>query len=701
MGPLAAATAALAAAALSLAPPPATAAVRAPRATAAKPPAGYTPIKTGPGMCLDDTGGIGRSGQPVQVWKCLGNVNQAWRAEPDGTIRNADGYCLGTGTAANHYAGTGNGTRVVLVSCSASALGSYWTVSAVAPQIVNKYATAALDNRYNVQHDGNSVELWDPSDGSPQAKEWTAVPSGGGAPVVTPGKAPALHVDHANMVTAAGQVFVPRGFTLSTLEFSQPYLDAAGAYTSVLAETEAEIDAAAGAWHGNIVRLQVEQDTLVQDEAAGDDSYLDLIRSVVSDAKAKGLVVVLNAQTEQVGLEPLPTQATVEFWHLLQPYYGSDRSVIIDVFNEPRPLTGTTVAQYMSLWRNGGEYQGVSYLGHEQLAKTLRDGGYASNTLWVEPPGNDGLAGLTQSAAVPASSSPSAGPSQPAVSVRQSLALAGVEREAALKATADPVTFLLSGVSNVSYSFHHPTVLGTARTPANWDAQFGDLGRAVRRPGQGARAVGRRRRVGNPGRVHRLPCRQWRQRPVLERRPDRGAALPHLPAAAGRGHDGVDAERRRARHRHHRWVGPGYLHHHRHHGPLARVRERHPGGRPGGAADGVVRPAGGLAFPRPGTAQLESPELKKEAKLPATAVTTKIAHISSATSTIFPAALTGLVSDEETDSSCTAVKKTESPKPLMPPPFLPLSNTQIRTEPTARTTSVAATAMMRRATSRR
>ena len=49
--------------------------------------------------------------------------------------------------------------------------------------------------------------------------------------------------------------------------------------------------------------------------------------------------------------------------------------------------------------------------------------------------------------------------------------------------------------------------------------------------------------------------------------------------------------------------------------------------------------------------QLESPELKKDAKLPAIAVTTKIAHASSATSMTFPTAVTGLVIDDDTDSS--------------------------------------------------
>lgn len=437
-------------------------------AALAGPPAGYAPISTGQGMCLDDTDGIGRDGQPVQLFHCLGNREQAWQAEPDGTIRNANGYCLGTGSAANRYAATANGTRLVMVDCSRSYRGSYWTISPADHQIVNKYAAAAMDNRGDGQRDGNQVRLWDAAAAGSRSRDWTVVPSGGGAPVVTPGDPPDLHVDRANMVTAAGQVFVPRGFTLSTLQYTQPYLDGDDAYSSVLLETEAQIDAIAGAWHGNIVRLQIEQDDLVRREAVGDHSYLNLIRAAVSYAQAKGLVVVLNAQTEPSGErfsqnEPLPTMETVEFWQVLQPYYGNDASVIIDVFNEPRPMAGTSVQQYMKLWKDGGRYQGTTYLGHQRLAETLRAGGYATNMLWVEPPGNAGLAGLQP----PASTSAGA--------ARRPSGSARVQSEAALKAIADPRVFLLNGVPDVSYSFHHPTVLGVPRTQANWDAQFGDL----------------------------------------------------------------------------------------------------------------------------------------------------------------------------------------------------------------------------------
>src|ERR1700722_2342959 len=99
-------------AAPGLAAPPAPAVASA--LAGAEPLAGYTPISTGQGMCLDATGGLGRDGQPVQLNNCLGDREQAWQAEPDGTIRNANGYCLGTGSAANRHPGSTNGTPLVM-----------------------------------------------------------------------------------------------------------------------------------------------------------------------------------------------------------------------------------------------------------------------------------------------------------------------------------------------------------------------------------------------------------------------------------------------------------------------------------------------------------------------------------------------------------------------------------------------------------
>jgi hypothetical protein len=76
--------------------------------------------------------------------------------------------------------------------------------------------------------------------------------------------------------------------------------------------------------------------------------------------------------------------------------------------------------------------------------------------------------------------------------------------------------------------------------------------------------------------------------------------------------------------------------------------------------------------------------VKNDAKLPASAVTTKMAHASRSTSTTFPAVVTGFFSDDETVRSCTPVKKTASPNPWMSPPFLPFSKRIHRDRPGGR-----------------
>jgi hypothetical protein len=99
--------------------------------------------------------------------------------------------------------------------------------------------------------------------------------------------------------------------------------------------------------------------------------------------------------------------------------------------------------------------------------------------------------------------------------------------------------------------------------------------------------------------------------------------------------------------------------------------------------------------------QLASPELKNVAKLPATAVTTKMAHASRHTSITFPAGVSGLVILDEMVSNCTEQKKAASPSPWMSPPFRPFSNTHMRTVPTAKTAIDMRNAISRRANSRR
>src|SRR5213082_720367 len=96
-----------------------------------------------------------------------------------------------------------------------------------------------------------------------------------------------------------------------------------------------------------------------------------------------------------------------------------------------------------------------------------------------------------------------------------------------------------------------------------------------------------------------------------------------------------------------------------------------------------------------------SPLMKKEANEPATAVTTKTAQHSRATSTIWPACVTGFLKEEETVTICAVEKKNASPNPWMLLPFSPLSYDHIRVAQTASTIAERQKAMITRASSRR
>jgi hypothetical protein len=107
-----------------------------------------------------------------------------------------------------------------------------------------------------------------------------------------------------------------------------------------------------------------------QHDPAADESY--------------GMVVVLNAQTQDVGKEPGPTHATQAFWHALTGVYGNDPQVAIDLFNEPRINTGA-VASTWQIWQRGGTYRGASYLGMQNLSDAIR-ADHATNLIWIEGP---------------------------------------------------------------------------------------------------------------------------------------------------------------------------------------------------------------------------------------------------------------------------------------------------------------------------
>ncbi|HEV2412723.1 MAG TPA: cellulase family glycosylhydrolase [Candidatus Saccharimonadales bacterium] len=180
-----------------------------------------------------------------------------------------------------------------------------------------------------------------------------------------------------------GKVYTPYGITISGLSSAD--------YQRYTVYDDSEIIATADNWCSNTVRFQVAQDNLVG--PTGDtysSAFMNAINSEVKLAEKLGLVVVLNAQTETVGHETGPTQATVRFWDDIVNLYGKDPRVVLDLFNEPRiysangPLVGNP-GRVWQLWQDGGTYHGVTYVGMQTLLSNVRSEG-ATNLVWVEGP---------------------------------------------------------------------------------------------------------------------------------------------------------------------------------------------------------------------------------------------------------------------------------------------------------------------------
>ncbi|MFB8236006.1 RICIN domain-containing protein [Kitasatospora purpeofusca] len=118
------------------------------------PPAGPTGRITGyVNKCLDVRGGSSNNGTPIQMWDCLGNVNQNWRIASDGTIR-AVGKCLDV-----QGGRTGNGTPVQIYDCNGTG-AQQWRVRSDGA-IVNPQSGRVLDVRGYDTANGALVQIYD------------------------------------------------------------------------------------------------------------------------------------------------------------------------------------------------------------------------------------------------------------------------------------------------------------------------------------------------------------------------------------------------------------------------------------------------------------------------------------------------------------------------------------------------------------
>jgi hypothetical protein len=201
------------------------------------------------------------------------------------------------------------------------------------------------------------------------------------------------------------------------------------------ARVTAQMRAIKGAWHGNVVRIQIAQDEYL-DGGDGWSAHVfrDKVTAAIAYAESLGLAVVINDTTEatggiNAGNEPGPTARTLAFWRAMERY-RNDLNVILDLFNEPR-RPSSRVGDWNLLFHGD-----KTYIGEDALIRDIRNMGF-SNQLWVEGTGSLALTELV---------------------------------------ATWPRYRLTDPDHNFVYEYHHPTVdEASVPSPSQWDTQFGLL----------------------------------------------------------------------------------------------------------------------------------------------------------------------------------------------------------------------------------
>jgi hypothetical protein len=175
------------------------------------------------------------------------------------------------------------------------------------------------------------------------------------------------------LVTGSTGRYIPYGINLTGLAHTD--------YTERMAQDEAAITSAADDWCANTVRFQLRQANLVSITGHVNQAFLNAVIAEVHFAEARGLVVVLNLQWQLDAaklVESMPTRRSEAFWASLASVFGTDPSVVFDIFNEPAQRAPCGWA----FWRDGGVCRGHHYLGMQALADYIR--ARAPNLFWVE-----------------------------------------------------------------------------------------------------------------------------------------------------------------------------------------------------------------------------------------------------------------------------------------------------------------------------
>lgn len=191
-------------------------------------------------------------------------------------------------------------------------------------------------------------------------------------------------------MTLDGNIWLSRGVTMQAfvrpLAMLQADPNASGAAQILNARMnfgQTELEAIHN-FHADTLRFQISQPALDANSSLYDPNYLGDVINGVNVARKAGFVVMLMMQDEAItgdtGSTRLPTAETQSDWDILIPYFGADRGVVFELYNEP-----SADPNDWRFWLNGGQLPGQSEpaIGMQSLADHVRAKG-AQNVLVLD-----------------------------------------------------------------------------------------------------------------------------------------------------------------------------------------------------------------------------------------------------------------------------------------------------------------------------
>ena len=197
-------------------------------------------------------------------------------------------------------------------------------------------------------------------------------------------------------LTQNGQPFLVRGLQIVAFVGSE---SANNRYSKALDNFGSKQLQAAKTWHANTIRFQIGQPAMDPLSPGFSQQRVNAVAQGVKLARSMGFAVIVSIQDEKSTGEErqhqLPTDATVRVLKTLLSMFGSDRGIMLELYNEPSLHPSP---DYWELWKNGGadpNGHGDTFIGMQQLIDLVRSGG-SKNVIIV-----DALNGSTNFHGVP------------------------------------------------------------------------------------------------------------------------------------------------------------------------------------------------------------------------------------------------------------------------------------------------------------